>query len=297
MSCSKPSSSQTNEIESNLNNPDSDEPAPGGIDFPEHLEEAVEIWDEISSWWDDKIGDGNTAQDYLIEPTQERLLALDPDTTVLDIACGAGRFTRRMADRGAKITAFDHSSDFIHRARQRSKDYEKRIQYLVANAADHDALMGLPNAPFDAAVCTMGIMDMAVVTPLAQTLPQLLKPGGRFVFSVLHPVFNSDGTRNTLEREFTADGVREQFAVWVPDYLRTRAYRGIGIQGQTRPHWYFHRPISQLLRVFFEQGFALTAFEEPRFPAEAYSEAKSPLSSVFWQEFPLVMVVRLDLLA
>ena len=267
-----------------------------GVDFPEHLDEAVEIWDEISGWWDDKIGDGNTAQDYLIEPTQERLLALEHGSKVLDIACGAGRFTRRMADRGAKITAIDHSSVFIETGAT-AFDRLRRSHRILGRQRRRCQRFGtLPGAPFDAAVCTMGIMDMAVITPLAETLPRLLKPGGRFVFSVLHPVFNSDGTRNTLEREFTADGVEERFAVWVPDYLKTRAYRGIGIEGQTRPHWYFHRPISELLRVFLNQGFALTGFEEPRFPIEAYSEAKSPLSSVFWREFPLVMVVRLDLL-
>ena len=266
-----------------------------GVDFPQFIEEAVEIWDEISEWWDDKIGDGNTAQDYLIEPTQERLLDLEPGESILDIACGAGRFTRRMADQGAYVTAMDHSRTFIERARQRSEGYEDQITFSVANVADADTMMRLPGKPFDAAVCTMGIMDIAVITPLAETLPRLLKPGGRFVFSVLHPVFNSEGTRTTLEREFTPHGVEERFAVWVPDYLRTRAYLGIGIQGQPKPHRYFHRPVSELLRVFLKQGFALTGFEEPRFPPEAYSRAKSPLSSVFWREFPLVLVVRLDL--
>lgn len=265
------------------------------VDFPEFLSEAVEIWDEISGWWDDTIGDGNTAQDYLIEPTQERLLELRRGERVLDIACGAGRFTRRMADNGAIITAVDHSKNFIKRARARSRDYDGKIDYKVVNAADADALANLAETPFDAAVCTMGLMDMAVISPLAMALPQLLKPGGRFVFSVLHPAFNSDGTRNTLEREFTADGVKERFAVWVPEYLKTRAYLSIGIDGQPRPHRYFHRPIHQLLRVFLDAGFVLSAFEEPRFPNEAYSEAKSPLSGVFWQEFPLVLVVRLNL--
>jgi hypothetical protein len=33
-------------------------------------------------------------------------------------------------------------------------------------------------------------MDMASITPLLSVLPQLLRPGGRFVFSVTHPVFN-----------------------------------------------------------------------------------------------------------
>ena len=270
-------------------------PEDGSVDFPQFVDETVEIWDDISGWWDDKIGDGNTAQDYLIEPTQERLLDLKPGERLLDVACGAGRFTRRMADRGAKITAVDHSANFIERARERSQGYESSIEFHVGNATDGDSIVSLPGAPFDAAVCTMGLMDMAMISPLAEALRHLVKLGGRFVFSVLHPAFNSDGTRNTLEREFTSSGVEERFAVWVPDYLKTRAYLGIGILDQPRPHRYFHRPISQLLRVFLKAGFVLSAFEEPRFPEEAYSKAKSPLSSVFWREFPLVLVVRLDL--
>ncbi len=265
------------------------------VDFPEFLDEAVEIWDEISGWWDGKIGDGNSAQDFLIEPTQERLLDIQPGERLLDIACGAGRFTRRMADKGAKVTAVDHAANFIQQARERSVGYEDNIEFHVGNAANAESLMAMPGAPFDAAVCTMGLMDMAVITPLASSLSKLLKPGGRFVFSVLHPVFHSDGTRTTLEREFTSSGVEERFAIWVPDYLKSRAYLGIGIVGQPRPHRYFHRPISQLLRVFFDAGFILSAFEEPRFPDEQYSEARDPLSSVHWKEFPLVLVVRMDL--
>ena len=276
--------------------PDFGEPNCDAVDFPEYLDEAVEIWDEISEWWDGRIGDGNSAQDFLIEPTQDRLLDIKPGERILDIACGAGRFTRRMADKGAYVTAVDHAPNFIKRARERSVGYEDKIEFRVGNAANVESLMALPGAPFDAAVCTMGLMDMAVVTPLAASLSKLLKPGGRFVFSVLHPVFHSDGTRTTLEREFTSTGVEERFAIWVPDYLKSRAYLGIGIVGQPRPHRYFHRPISQLLRVFLDAGFALTAFEEPRFPDEQYSEAQDPLSSVHWKEFPLVLVVRMDLL-
>ena len=265
------------------------------IDFPEFLDEAVEIWDEISAWWDDKIGDGNTAQDYLIEPTQERLLDLKPGDRVLDIACGAGRFTRRMADSGARITAIDHSKAFIDRAKQRSQGYEDNIVFRVVNAVDTDAVMALPGSPFGAAVCTMGLMDMAVITPLAESLANLVKPGGKFVFSVLHPAFHSDGNRNTIEREFDTHGARDRFGVWVPEYLRSRSYLGTGIRCQPRPHRYFHRPLGELLRVFLDRGFMLTAFEEPRFPPEAYSQAESPLSGEFWEFFPLVLVVRLDL--
>ncbi len=265
------------------------------VDFPQFLDEAVEIWDEISDWWDDKIGDGNDAQDELIEPTQERLLDIKRGERLLDIACGAGRFTRRMAELGASITALDHSAKFIARARKRSQQYENSIDFHVVNAADASALLALPSTPFDAAVCTMGIMDMAVITPLARSLTKLLRPGGRFVFSVMHPAFNSNGSRNSMEREYNANGVQERFGVWVPEYLKSRSYTGIGIVGQPRPHIYFHRPINLLLRLFLDQGFRLSAFEEPRFSDAAISSAKSPLSSEFWRYFPLILVVRLEL--
>ena len=43
-------------------------------DFSELNEQTAEAWDRIAEWWDDKIGDGNSAQDLLIQPATERLL-------------------------------------------------------------------------------------------------------------------------------------------------------------------------------------------------------------------------------
>ena len=170
-------------------------------DFPEYTQPAVESWDNLAEWWDDTIGDGNATQDLIVEPYSEKLLDLQPGERVLDIACGAGRFARRMADAGAIVTAFDHAERFINRARERSAGYEDRISYHVANASDPDAMLALTSGePFDAAVCTMAIMDMAEITPLFSTLPKLLKPRGRFVFSVTHPVFNTENARPAIER-------------------------------------------------------------------------------------------------
>ncbi len=165
-------------------------------DFPEFDSQTTEIWDALAEWWDDKIGDGNDSQDYLIEPATEKLLALKSGELVLDIACGAGRFTRRMAACGTRIVAIDHSEKFIRRARKRTTDNAENITYRVLNVTDPEALLSLGEKRFDAAVCTMALMDMSSIEPLISTLPQLLKPGGRFVFSVTHPVFNS-GTSPT----------------------------------------------------------------------------------------------------
>jgi 2-polyprenyl-3-methyl-5-hydroxy-6-metoxy-1,4-benzoquinol methylase len=87
-----------------------------GADFPERADDNRRLWDANAAWWDDKIGDGNEVQDLLIAPASERLLAVHPGDTVLDIACGAGRLTRRLAELGTRVTAFDRSEAFIERA-------------------------------------------------------------------------------------------------------------------------------------------------------------------------------------
>ncbi len=75
-----------------------------------------EAWNRIAPWWDDRVGaEGNDFHQVLVAPATERLLALKADEVVLDIACGNGQFSRRMADLGARVVAFDFSEAFIDR--------------------------------------------------------------------------------------------------------------------------------------------------------------------------------------
>ena len=45
----------------------------------------------------------------------------------------------------------------------------------------------------------MAIMDMESIQPMVAAAAILLKPAGRFVFSTLHPAFNSGDARPTVE--------------------------------------------------------------------------------------------------
>lgn len=264
---------------------------PMSPDFPEYTTDTVEVWDALAEWWDDTIGDGNPTQDLILVPVTERLLELKAGERVLDIACGAGRFARQMADAGAIVTAIDHSEAFLNRARQRSEGYGGRIDYRNVNATDEDALLALGEGEFDAAVCTMGLMDMASITPLLSALPRLLKPGARFVFSVTHPVFNSGDSRPVLEQLFEDTDVRMRYAISVADYLLARMDPGFGIAGQPVQQHYFHRPVGTLLNACFDHGFVLDRFEEPAFPDG--TPAKRPLSQANFTHIPFNLIVRM----
>jgi len=264
-------------------------------DFPEYDNKVVGAWDRLAEWWDDKIGDGNEFQDHLIEPATERMLALKAGEQVLDIACGAGRLARRMAGMGAVVTAIDQAERFLNRARERTKENKDRIRYLKLDATDPAAVLSLGEGRFDAAVCTMALMDMSSITPLISALPTLLKAQGRFVFSVTHPVFNS-GTARHVAEQYVQDGeIMVRSGITITDYAEPFCYKGSGIPGQPEPQHYFHRPTSLLFNTCFKYGFVLDDMEEPVFPEGFQSGTNSPLAFSQMPSIPPVPVARMVL--
>jgi SAM-dependent methyltransferase len=260
-------------------------------DFPEYGTDNLRIWNANARWWDERIGDGNDFQNLLIEPATERLLNVVAGDTVLDIACGAGRFARRIAQLGARVIAFDQSTAFIACARERT-DRHTPVEYHVLDATNRQQLLALGSARFTKAVCTMALMDMPEIGPLFATLPDLLTPGGAFVFSVTHPCFHSPMIQRFAEiHDATAGELCRRSGVKVSSYLSPCAQKTEGIAGQPEPHWFFHRPLSALLTAGFDAGFVLDGIEEPGF---ASVERSQP--GVRWRDMPdipPIMVLRM----
>ena len=248
--------------------------------------EVSRVWNANAAFWDQRMGqDGNDYQRLLVGPAQERLLRLQPGETVLDVACGNGLFSRRMADLGCRVVACDVAPAMIELARARSNAHADRIEYLVCDATDEQALRALGVGRFDAAVCSMAMMDMPEVRPLLSALTRLIKPEGRVVFSVLHPCFN----RNSAYRVSEADpeGRTRHFLKLPASYITPATTKGVAIVGQPELQPCFDRPLSLLLGTCFEAGFVVDGMEEPTFGPED--------DHALWRELPPVLAVRLRL--
>lgn len=184
------------------------------------------IWEVNAQWWADHIGDGNSFQLQIVNPPTDRLLDLQPGERALDVACGHGAFARRMARLGAEVVAFDFSERFIAWARGRSAESGDHIEYHIVDTTDEAQLLTLGERRFDAALCNMALMDMTTIAPLLAALARLLKTGGRFVFSVQHPCFNSNAVSIIVEREDQRGELITTYAMKVTDYLRVTPRKG-----------------------------------------------------------------------
>jgi SAM-dependent methyltransferase len=237
------------------------------------------------------MAEGNDFFNMLVWPPVEKLLRPAAGERLLDAACGNGLTSRRLAHAGAHVTAFDFSETMIQFARKRGN--LSNIDYRVIDVTNRKALLDLGVAAFDGALCNMALMDIADVDPLMTTMASLLRPGGRFVFSVLHPCFNTPGTIQMGELEDREGNFVTTYSVKISRYLTPYTQVGLAMHGQPTPHLYFHRPLSVLLGPALEAGLVLDGIEERAFPSERL-HGISPFSwNGNFSEIPAALVVRL----
>ena len=265
------------------------------MDIQQLNDEGRELWDRKARFWDELHGErGNSFHRQLVEPTVLQLLQLQAGESVLDAGCGNGALARRLARESAAVTAFDFSAAMIALARQRDHAADGSIAYQVIDATDEGALLRLGARRFDAITCTMSLMDMPTIDPLFAAASRLLKPAGRFVFATMHPAFNSNNPIFLHEKEDRDGVVSEHYALKLRAYIDMPPVKGAGAPGEPTPHYYYHRPLSELLGAAFGAGFVLDALLEPKYEADD-STAAASLDWRKFRQFPPVLSGRLRL--
>ena len=269
-----------------------------GEDWQAANEETHAAWEANAAFWDARIGEGNDFVDVLIWPATQRLLELQPGERVLDAGCGNGLYARRLAALGADVVAFDFSVELIALARARAvaAEYPGTIAYHVLDATDEAAMLTLGAGSFDAAICQMALFDMAEIDPLMRAVARLLKPGGRFIFSVMHPCFNNAHVVHFAEQADRDGEIVTMYGVKLTGYLSPSVERGAAIRNQPQPQLYFHRSLQTLLGAAFEAGFVMDALVEPGFPPEHDSGREGLSWGGNLSEIPPVLVARMRLM-
>ena len=217
-------------------------------------EEVRAEWDFAADAYAEAQADGT--DHYRLEffgPAQIALCGDVAGTTLLDVGCGSGYFSRAMAERGATVTGIDLSPKMIAHAKRLGGG----ATYEVLSASD--LAKRFAPAAFDVATSCMAMQDMPDPAAAFRAVHAVLRPGGRYIFSIDHPCTNMP-----LRRWELADSGKKQ-------HLCLDRYFQRGPLTYDWPNRWsypftthtFHSTLEDWFAWILDAGFALRGFREP----------------------------------
>lgn len=224
-----------------------------------------EFWEANAEAWTRQSRAGyDVYRDALNTPA---FLALLPPVTALsglDIGCGEGTNTRRVAALGARMQGIDIAPTFIRHARDMEARDPLGVAFQIASATD------LPFAAdtFDFATSFMAMMDVADQKSALKEAGRVVRAGGFFQFSILHPCFVPPARKNIrdeagnpvaiqIARYF--DGRDGEIESWFFGALPAEQRESALPFSIPR----FHRTLSEWVGMIVAAGFVIEALGEP----------------------------------
>lgn len=266
-------------------------------------------WDHVAGWYDQllKHGRSDHHRDVII-PGTLRLLELKSGQRILDVACGQGILTRKLAESGADAIGVDASEKLIDAARRWAKAAAKPARFEVGDARAIDPKLG----EFDGVACVMALMNIDPILPLMRGVAGVLKQGGRFVMVILHPAFRAPGrTSWGWEYERSRRGHRTGRPMEnEPNETPPRQYRRVDGYLTQEPSaivmnpgevssgaepittWTFNRPIHAYVRAIAEAGLVVDALEEWTSARRSGPGPRADEENRARREIPMFLAIR-----
>lgn len=226
----------------------------------------MHYWDAAATDWSRQLGAGydRVREEYNWPAFADMLGSVD-GLTVIDLGCGDGDVTRRLARGGAKAIGLDPSKQMITAATALTQSGDIRYATVPPQAP----FKGLATGCADLVVSFMGVMSMRDLTPIAVGAARVLRPGGRLALSLLHPCFSHSGMawRKNGGGQILLELSRYATSLDVPGSITFQTARETdGTSFAVRRQ---ERTLSSVLTPFLSAKLRLTRFEEPQPDAEA----------------------------
>ena len=222
-------------------------------------------WEDHAGWWQlgFTAGADPEYEEQILPLAAEHLAGSD---AVLDVGCGEGQVARLAASIGAaRVVGVDPTWAQLGAARDRGGG----PAYARSDAAN----LPFPSGSFDAVVACLVFEHIDAVDEAVTEVGRVLRPGGRFLFFLNHPLLQTPGSGWIDDRI-----LEEQYWRIGPYLIEDRSLEEV----EKDVHIPFvHRPLSRYVNAMAAAGLFIEQMEEPAPPpgflarAEEYKEAAS----------------------
>lgn len=171
---------------------------------------------------------------------------------VLEIGCGAAQCARWLVSRGARAVGLDVSHRQLQHSRRIDADSGIAVPTVCASATS----LPFADGSFDVAFSAFGALQFVSDAGLAVAeAARVLRPGGRFAFSVTHPV-----------RWSMPDDPGEPGLVVTNSYWDRTPYVEQDPDTGEATYAEHHRTVGDWVRLLASSGFRLVDLVEPEWP-------------------------------
>jgi ubiquinone/menaquinone biosynthesis C-methylase UbiE len=148
--------------------------------------DVTEHWEANAETWTRHVRAGyDIYRDALNTPAFLAMLPSIKGLRGLDVGCGEGSNTRKLAQLGARMHAVDIAPTFIRYAQATEKTNPLGIAFGIGDGT----ALPFTEGSFDFVTAFMSLMDMPDQGRALQEAQRVLRPGGFLQFSILHPCF------------------------------------------------------------------------------------------------------------
>ena len=222
-------------------------------------------WDDVARWWVSRYtAKGDINREWVIDPALLDILGDVSGRRILDAGCGTGYLARILAKAGASVDGVDVSAKQLEASTKDQEGERLDIRYRQGDLADLSSFRG---GTFEIAVSNIVLQDVRRLAEAVKEVYRVLRPGGRFVFSITHPSFEAPVPGRWVIEPADSERIEDRQGMLVDRYFdRLAVYWGppgeflaVG----------FHRPLRDYFSALHEAGFLVSRYEEPLPKAEA----------------------------
>jgi len=206
------------------------------------------IWDEMTPHYQEKYG---KALMFYEKEFHLKLFGNVRGKKLLDLGCGGGQVSVFFAKRGAVVTGVDFSEKQIDFAKKLAKEEGVEISFIHA-VIENLSMLG--DSSYDFVNSSHTIHYIENLQRLFEEVFRVLSSGGKFVFSVSHPlnhIVDSQDGRLVITRSYFS---KEKYC-WHWEFPEKKL---------KYPAYLFIRRVSDYFKHLTEAGFVVEDLLEPK---------------------------------